>query len=128
MPTRPMVSALWVPAIVQVLRQAGWSDGRIARKLGLRRDQLGVERRIPLEKYCALLDLAAEATDDDHFGLRFGATRAFDNASVLGYITAQLAEHRGGDQECGALRAGARRRRASFPWSTPAPRPVWSTV
>jgi AraC-like DNA-binding protein len=81
-----MVSALWVPAIVQLLRQAGWSEGRIARELGLRRDQLGIERRIPLEKYCALLDLAAQATADDHFGLRFGATRAFDNAGVLGYI------------------------------------------
>jgi AraC-like DNA-binding protein len=81
-----MVSALWVPAIVQVVRQAGWSDERIARKLGLHHDQLGAERRIPLEKYCALLDLAAEATDDDHFGLRFGATRAFDNSTVLGYI------------------------------------------
>jgi AraC-like DNA-binding protein len=85
-PTRPMVSALWVPAIVQVLRQAAWSEGRIARELGLRRDQLGLERRIPLEKYCALMDLAAKATHDDHFGLRFGATYAFDHASVLGYI------------------------------------------
>jgi AraC-like DNA-binding protein len=81
-----MVSALWVPAIVQVLRQAGWSDGRIARELDLRCDQIGVERRIPLEKYCALLDLAAEATGDDHFGLRFGATRALDSSTVLGYI------------------------------------------
>jgi AraC-like DNA-binding protein len=85
-PTRPMVSALWVPALVQILRQAGWSEGRMARELGLRRDQLGVERRIPLEKYCALLDLVAEVTGDDHFGLRFGATHAFDNTSVLGYI------------------------------------------
>lgn len=81
-----MVSALWVPAIVQILRRAGWSDGRIARELGLRRDQLAVERRMPLEKYCALLDLAAKATDDEHFGLRFGATRAADTSTVLGYI------------------------------------------
>jgi AraC-like DNA-binding protein len=63
-----------------------WSEGRIARELGLRRDQLGVERRIPLDKYCALLDLVADVTGDDHFGLRFRATYAFDNASVLGYI------------------------------------------
>src|SRR5690606_13082721 len=38
------------------------------------------------EKYCALLDLAAKATDDEHFGLRFGATRAADTSTVLGYI------------------------------------------
>jgi hypothetical protein len=85
-PTRPMVSALWVPAIMQDLRLAGWPEGRIASEVGLRRDQLGIERRIPLEKYCALLDLVAEVTGDDHFGLRFGATRAFNHASVLGYI------------------------------------------
>lgn len=85
-PTRPMVSALWVPAIMRVLRQAGWSEGRAATALGLRRDQLGAERRIPLEKYCALMDLAAEVTGDDHFGLRFGATRAVDSSTVLGYI------------------------------------------
>jgi AraC-like DNA-binding protein len=58
----------------------------MARELGLRRDQLAVERRIPLEKYCTLLDLVAEVTGDAHFGLRFGATYSFDNASVLGYI------------------------------------------
>lgn len=86
MPTRPLVSALWVPAIMRVLRQAGWSEGRVSAALGLRRDQLGVERRIPFEKHCALMDLAAEVTGDDHFGLRFGATQAFDNSSVLGYI------------------------------------------
>ena len=87
MPTRPMVSALWVAG-----DHAGPSAGRMVRgtgratELGLRRDQLGIERRIPLEKYCALLDLAAEVTRDDHFGLRFGATDAFDTASVLGHI------------------------------------------
>ena len=81
-----MVSALWVPAIMRVLRDAGWSEGRVTTKLGLRRDQLGIERRIPLEKYCALLDLAAEVTRDDHFGLHFGPKHAFDTASVLGYI------------------------------------------
>jgi hypothetical protein len=61
-----MVTALWVPLMVRTLRDAGWSEGRIATKLGLRRDQLGVERRIPLDKYLALLELAAEVTGDEH--------------------------------------------------------------
>ena len=80
-----MVTALWVPLMVRTLRDAGWSEGRIATKLSLRRDQLGVERRIPLDKYLALLELAAEVAGDPHFGLRF-ATRAFDTVGLLAYI------------------------------------------
>ena len=80
-----MVIALWVPLMVRTLRDAGWSDGRIATKLGLRRDQLGVERRIPLDKYLALLELAAEVTRDEHFGLHF-APRAFNTGGLLSYI------------------------------------------
>jgi hypothetical protein len=49
MPTGPLVRALWVPAIMRMLRQAGWSEGRVATALRLRHNQLGAERRIPLE-------------------------------------------------------------------------------
>jgi AraC-like DNA-binding protein len=84
-PTRPMVNALWVPAMVRTLRDAGWSEVRIATTLGLRRDQLGLERRIPLDKYLALLELAAEVARNPYFGLHF-ATRAFDTVGLLAYI------------------------------------------
>jgi hypothetical protein len=36
-------------AIMRMLRQAGWSEGRVATALRLRHNQLGAERRIPLE-------------------------------------------------------------------------------
>jgi len=85
-PIRPMVNALWVPAMVRTLRDAGWSEARIASTLGLRRDQVELQRRIPLDKYLALLDLAAEVARDPHFGLRFGATDAFDTVGLLAYI------------------------------------------
>jgi AraC-like DNA-binding protein len=85
-PTKPMVTTLWVPAMVRTLRDAGWSDGRIASGVGLRRDQIELQRRIPLEKYLALLDLAAEASGDPHFGLHFGAKHAFATAGLLSYI------------------------------------------
>lgn len=81
-----MVSALWMPALVRTLRDAGWSEGRITQALGLRRDQIELERRIPLDKYFRLLDLAAEASGDPCFGLHFGAAHAFDTAGVFGYI------------------------------------------
>jgi AraC-like DNA-binding protein len=81
-----MVNALWVPGMVRVLRDAGWSEHRIAATLGLRRDQLGLQRRIPLEKYLALLDLAADVSRSEHFGLHFGATQAFDTVGLLAYI------------------------------------------
>jgi AraC-like DNA-binding protein len=81
-----MVSALWVPALVGTLRGAGWSEERIGRTLGLRRDQLRLERRIPLDKYFALMDLAAEVAGDACFGLHFGAAHAFETAGVFNYI------------------------------------------
>ena len=81
-----MVSALWVPALVGTIRGAGWSEERIGRTLGLRRDQLRLERRIPLDKYFALIDLVAEVVDDDCFGLHFGAAHAFETAGVFNYI------------------------------------------
>ena len=86
MPTKPMVTTLWVPGMVRTLRDAGWSEGRITSTLGLRRDQIELQRRIPLEKYLALLDLAAEVTGDPHFGLHFGAKHAFVTAGLLSYI------------------------------------------
>jgi AraC-like DNA-binding protein len=85
-PTKPMVNALWVPAMLRTLRDAGWSEGRILTSLGLRRDQLDLQRRIPLDKYLALLELAAEATKNPLFGLHFGATHAFDTVGLLAYI------------------------------------------
>jgi hypothetical protein len=85
-PTKPMVTTLWVPAMVRTLRDAGWSDGRIASAVGLRRDQVELQRRIPLDKYCALLDFAAEVSGDPHFGLHFGARHAFVTAGLLSYI------------------------------------------
>jgi AraC-like DNA-binding protein len=81
-----MVSALWVPALVGTIRSAGWSDERIGRTLGLRRDQLRLERRIPLDKYFALIDLVAEVVGDPCFGLHFGAAHAFETAGVFNYI------------------------------------------
>jgi AraC-like DNA-binding protein len=57
----------------------------MATKLALRRDQLGGQRRIPLDKYLALLELAAEVARDPHFGLHFAA-RAFDTVGLLAYI------------------------------------------
>ena len=86
MSTKPMVSALWVPALVGTIRGAGWSEERIGRTLGLRRDQLRLERRIPLDKYFALVDLVAEVVDDPCFGLHFGAAHAFETAGVFNYI------------------------------------------
>jgi hypothetical protein len=85
-PTRPMVNALWVPAMVRTLRDAGWSEARIATTLGLRRDQIELQRRVPLDKYLSLLELAAEVARDPHFGLHFGATHAFDTVGLLAYI------------------------------------------
>jgi AraC-like DNA-binding protein len=84
--TKPMVSALWVPALVATIRSAGWSEERIARTVGLRRDQLRLERRIPLDKYFALVDLAAHAAEDPCFGLHFAAAHAFETAGVFNYI------------------------------------------
>ena len=84
--TKPMVSALWVPALVGSIRGAGWSEERIGRALGLRRDQLRLERRIPLDKYFALVDLVADVLDDPCFGLHFGAAHAFETAGVFNYI------------------------------------------
>jgi AraC-like DNA-binding protein len=81
-----MVNALWVPAMVRTLREAGWSEGRVASTLGLRRDQLELQRRIPLDKYMSLLELAAEAAGDSNFGLHFGATRAVETVGLLNYI------------------------------------------
>jgi AraC-like DNA-binding protein len=81
-----MVSALWVPALVGTIRGAGWSEERIGRALGLRRDQLRQERRVPLDKYFALVDLAAEVVGDPCFGLHFGAAHAFETAGVFNYI------------------------------------------
>jgi hypothetical protein len=81
-----MVNAVWVPAMVRTLRDAGWSEGRITSTLGLRRDQIELQRRIPLDKYLALLELAAEVARDPHFGLHFGTTRAFDTVGLLAYI------------------------------------------
>ena len=81
-----MVSALWVPALVGSIRGAGWSEERIGRALGLRRDQLRLERRIPLDKYFALVDLVADVLDDPCFGLHFGAAHAFETAGVFNYI------------------------------------------
>ena len=75
-----------MPALVRTVRDAGWSEGRITQALGLRRDQIALERRIPLDKYFALLDLAAEVSGDPCFGLHFGAVHAFDTAGVFGYI------------------------------------------
>jgi AraC-like DNA-binding protein len=85
-PAKPTVNALWVPAMVRTLRDAGWSEGRITSTLGLRRDQIELRRRIPFDKYLALLDLAAEAAGDPHFGLHFGATHAFETVGLLAYI------------------------------------------
>ena len=84
--TKPMVSALWVPVLVGTIRGAGWSEERIGRTLGLRRDQLRLERRIPLDKYFALVDLVAEVVDDPCFGIHFGAAHAFETAGVFNYI------------------------------------------
>jgi AraC-like DNA-binding protein len=84
--TKPMVSALWVPVLVGTIRGAGWSEERIGRTLGLRRDQLRLERRIPLDKYFALVDLVADVIDDPCFGLHFGAAHAFETAGVFNYI------------------------------------------
>jgi AraC-like DNA-binding protein len=81
-----MVTTLWVPAMVRTLRDAGWSDGRIASAVGLRRDQIELQRRIPLDKYLALLELGAEVSGDPHFGLHFGARHAFVTAGLLSYI------------------------------------------
>ena len=81
-----MVNALWVPGMVRTLRDAGWAEGRITSTLGLRRDQIELRRRIPLDKYLALLDLAAEVARDPHFGLHFGATYAFETVGLLAYI------------------------------------------
>ena len=67
-------------------RNAGWSEWRTATTLGLRHDQLKLHRRIPLQKYLALLDLAAEVSGDDHFGLHFGATQAFATVGLGAYI------------------------------------------
>ena len=86
MPTKPMVSALWVPALVGTIRSAGWSEERIGKALGLRRDQLRQERRIPLDKYFALVDLAADVVGDPCFGLHFAAAHAFETAGVFNYI------------------------------------------
>ena len=81
-----MVSALWVPALVGTVRAAGWSEEQLGQTLGLRRDQLRLERRIPLDKYFALVDLAAEVVGDPCFGLHFGAAHAFETAGVFNYI------------------------------------------
>jgi AraC-like DNA-binding protein len=81
-----MVSALWVPALVGTIRGAGWSEEQIGKTLGLRRDQLRLERRIPLDKYFALVDLAARVVGDPCFGLHFAATHAFETAGVFNYI------------------------------------------
>jgi AraC-like DNA-binding protein len=81
-----MVNALWVPPMVRTLRDAGWSEGRITSTLGLRYDQIRLQRRIPLAKYLALLELAAEASRDPHFALHFGATHAIDTVGLLAYI------------------------------------------
>ena len=81
-----MVNALWVPSMVRILRDAGWSEARITSTLGLRLDQIKLQRRIPLTKYLELLELAGEVSRDPCFGLNFGATHAFDTAGLLAYI------------------------------------------
>ncbi|HZA65463.1 MAG TPA: AraC family transcriptional regulator [Geminicoccaceae bacterium] len=86
MPTKPMVDALWVPPMVRTLRDAGWSEARITSTLGLRLDQIRLQRRIPLAKYLALLELAGEVSRDPCFGLHFGATHAFNTIGLLAYI------------------------------------------
>ena len=129
-----MVSALWVPALVGTIRGAGWSEERIGRTLGLRRDQLRLERRIPLDKYFALIDLVAEVVDDPCFGLHFGAAHAFETAGVFNYIV-QNSPNVGAaiansdalfevDRRCRRAGGGVRRTRACLVYRITDPRIV----
>ncbi len=87
MPGTPRVQTLGAKAVVQELRRQGLDVERIANEAGLEMRTLNREEAwIPFPKHAALLEIAADETGDDFFGLHLAAQADPRDVGALGYI------------------------------------------
>jgi AraC-like DNA-binding protein len=85
MPTQVRAAAL--TNFFEVIRERGVNPLPLLRKVGLSRALLeDPDQRIPAESVVRLLELAAEACEDEHFGLRMAQTRQLADFGMVSLL------------------------------------------
>lgn len=87
MSTEPMIKAWEASGLKGAIQRAGLSPDQVLRDAGLNPDTLNdPENWIPLRQFNEVLELAAQRSGDDSFGLRLGATINPAEFGVIGHV------------------------------------------
>ncbi len=83
----PTHDAVYIRQLAEDLKRKGLPVARMLAEAGLAPRVINGERaRVPVGKYAAFLEAAAEATGDDRLGLHFAITRDVRDAGLIGYV------------------------------------------